>query len=1111
MFDDKLKDAGLKLLVDYYKKPSNLISHQIDHYNFFILKKIPQIIDNTVIDTENYNIILKFLNISKPSNNDKLMSPMHALLNNVSYEGNVNVSAKIINKVTNEEKEVKYVLSKMPVMVKSILCNNSCVNDKICETDKGGYFIIKGKERVLISRLRKAYNKIYIEYDKNVKYIILAEFRNFSFNSYKSIVLQIKYDLKNCNIFFSFPSLHTKQYIEAGIIFKILNVTEKTLQNTLKTIKRGFHNNTIDNTVNNIMKDFNSVSYETAITHVKSLFKFFQTDNNNKNFIVERIIRTFSNFESVIEDNNVIIKYKKSIYSVPDMSNKTIIQLFNIIKKLFSFYINKDVLDKNNLSNKRLDAANILLFSLYFTLFQQYCKQIGLLFTKNIYNFPNICINSITQGLYFAISTGNWTQKKDSFNRFGVCQSLNMENYASKLSHLRRITLDIGNKGKNLDLRLTHPSSFGYICPFETSEGEMVGIVLNMALSIKISLSMNQEKLFHFINDDNFIQPFTDNTFSNVNTFDNVIVNFNGYILGSVKQYKKYLKFLYIFRRHNIAFRDITIFYDPYDREIYIISDEGRFLRPLFNVKYIDNIIKNIKECKKQTFAMYLNKNWIVYRSPSELEFSKVTINYNENDIYKYDYLEINCKATLMGNLSSIVPFSNHCQSPRVIYQSAMGKQSIGIPSYDFLNKFHTTTHILNYPQTLLNNTCLSNVLECNTLPFFSNPIVAVMNYHGYNQEDSIILNKSSIDRGLFSIATYKTLNIELNSPEIFLGIINDENLKNKYYNYDYVDENGIVSKEKCKNVLLKTNDVIVAQYIKFLKNKNTNDIIFKDKSITLKKNEEGYLDDVFVSSSIIKIKIRIPRKVNIGDKFSSFTAQKGTCGMIVNQEDMPFTREGIVPDLIINPHAFPSRMTINMLMEMSFNLTRCISGIRYDLSPFQKNILDKLLYSLLVCKNPKTSVKSPDICEKIKSFDSVLYDGISGKKFESEIFMAPCTYQRLHHLVEEKIHARKRTGPLDLSTHQPVSGRLRNGGLRFGEMEKDCILVRGCSKMLQECLFDKSDKFYITICPSCNLICKNDKFCFDCKIAGVKKKFPYSGKILFQSLMGLGMKIKFE
>ena len=527
-----------------------------------------------------------------------------------------------------------------------------------------------------------------------------------------------------------------------------------------------------------------------------------------------------------------------------------------------------------------------------------------------------------------------------------------------------------------------------------------------------------------------------------------------------------------------------------------MFSDEGRLSRPIFNIHDKKLLITKRDELD---WDKLVEKDKIVYIDSYESEGSEISMFPSELKKHNYDYCEIH-PSTHLSVCGGIIPFPDHTPSPRNTYQAAMGKQAIGVPILTNARRTDTVLHIMDYPQKPIVYTKYSEFLGYNDMPSGVNAIVAIACYSGFNQEDSVILNKASVDRGMFVCNTYKTLTIEeqklfTNYAEYFL--IPDEKVRLRSYNYSKLDKNGIVKKGCYVNV----GDIIVSRIA--VKIEKSGKEVKYDKSVAIKHGEEGFVDNIYITKNIdgyklVKVKIRIPRIPEIGDKFASREAQKGTCGMILSQEDMPFTRDGIVPDIIINPHAIPSRMTINQLLECLGAKSAAIKGIYRDCTPFTSNstgIMDKL-------------------CEELKEMglsengDEIMYSGITGEQLESKIFIGPVYYQRLKHLVAEKIHARD-FGNVQSLTRQPLEGRSRDGGLRFGEMERDCILAHGAAKFVQERLYDMSDPFSINVCKNCNNIPNYKSNCDICKTVDLKTvKIPYACKLLFQELMAMGIKL---
>jgi DNA-directed RNA polymerase II subunit RPB2 len=482
----------------------------------------------------------------------------------------------------------------------------------------------------------------------------------------------------------------------------------------------------------------------------------------------------------------------------------------------------------------------------------------------------------------------------------------------------------------------------------------------------------------------------------------------------------------------------------------------------------------------------------------------------------------------MLGIMAALIPFPDHSQSPRNCYQSSMGKQALGIPLLSYNLRTDTILHVLQYPQRPIVCTKMADILGINNMPSGINAIVAIACYSGYNQEDSVMLNLSSIQRGLFCLTSYHSIDCcekkrdTYSFEEICLPPPNsDPSIKEgqpNYFrrrnaNYSLLDKNGVVRpREKFVDgkwvgaaTVVKKNDVIIGKVI-VSGNKSTEESR-TDASIIIQPGEEGTIDQVHTMITpngykLVKIVIRITREPTLGDKLASRAAQKGTIGMVYRQEDMPFTSQGITPDIIINPLCMPSRMTINQLVETALGKECVIKGIYGDATPFTEqsvNVADKLVKRLE--QNLQGHGFQSQGWER-------MYNGMTGEMIKTRIFIGPTYYQRLKHMVDDKMHARAQ-GNVTMLTRQPLEGRSRDGGLRFGEMERDCMIAHGNSAILKERLFLVSDPFQISVCKKCGVMTSNLKECQVCKGDGIIScNFPYASKLLHQELTSLGLKV---
>jgi DNA-directed RNA polymerase II subunit RPB2 len=442
------------------------------------------------------------------------------------------------------------------------------------------------------------------------------------------------------------------------------------------------------------------------------------------------------------------------------------------------------------------------------------------------------------------------------------------------------------------------------------------------------------------------------------------------------------------------------------------------------------------------------------------------------------------------------VESDNHCfiaGNGFAVSNCAMGKQALGVYMSNFNKRIDTMGSILNYPQIPMVFTKLSKYTYANELPSGTNAIVAIMTHTGFNQEDSVMVNKSALDRGLFVSTYYKAFrdqcskNHSTGEEEEFVNPVGATSLKP--YSYEKLDDNGFVP----KNTYVDGDGVITKQ----------------DSSMCMKANDEGYIDLNYTGVNsegykFCKVRVRKNRKPEIGDKLASRSAQKGTIGMMYNHQDMPFTKDGIVPDIIMNPHAIPSRMTMAQLMECIMGKAGCHIGATGDATPFTDCSVESISKVL-------------EMSGMERYGNEILYCGRTGEQIKTEIFIGPTYYQRLKHMVQDKLHSRGSNGPIVMLTRQPSEGRARNGGLRLGEMERDCLVAHGTSGFLKERMLDVSDNYRIFICKNCGVSANvnPDNNLYQCKMCGnnldiTQVRLPYAFKLLSQELATMNILMRF-
>ena len=821
------------------------------------------------------------------------------------------------------------------------------------------------------------------------------------------------------------------------------------------------------------------------------------------------------------------------------------------------FEINKQD-DRDSYLNKRVDLTGTLLNNLFRNYFNKVVKDmskqvvreintgswrstedyLSIINDTNMYKI--IKSTTIENGLKRALSTGDFGIKSMTSNKVGVAQVLNRLTYSSSLSHLRRLNTPIDKSGKLVPPRKLHNTSWGFLCPAETPEGGSIGVVKNISYLSHVTIHSNPASLHAYI--DEYIERLE--TLTPQQTFRQVKVFVNGIWMGITRDPMRLYRDFKLMKWRGIINIYTSVIFDYLNAEIRICNDAGRLMRPLLLVNpetndlYItrdiiqrvaareigwDDLLTHIASGCEHSGCEHSGSEHsgsehsgsdahgvIEYIDPDEQAFSMIAMRphhlyRNETDranpyMYKYSHCEIH-PSTIFGILASCIPFPEHNQAPRNTYQCAMGKQAIGIYVTNYHRRMDKTAYVLTYPHRPLVDTRLMQMIQLAEIPSGAPLIVAIMSYTGYNQEDSVLVNQGAIDRGMFSATIYHTEKDEdkkINGDEEVRCHPDPSKTKGmKFGNYDKLNQRGVMP----ANTFIENRDIIMGKVIPIKDNRNdpTKLVKYEDISRVYHTPEECYVDKSYIDSNgegycFCKVRIRAFRKPVIGDKVSSRMGQKGTIGNIIPERDMPFTKDGIRPDIIINPHAIPSRMTIGQLKETLLGKVLVNLGLFGDGTSFGEYDIKDISKELL-----KVGFEM--------NGNELLYNGLTGEQIKSDIFIGPVFYQRLKHMVADKQHSRS-IGPMVNFTHQPAEGRSRDGGLRFGEMERDAMVGHGASRFTKGRMYDCSDKYEVHVCRKCGIIASynDERSIHFCKTCDNRSDFalvqiPYACKLLFQEL----------
>jgi DNA-directed RNA polymerase subunit B len=1093
-----LTDRDYWKVMEAFFREEGLVRQHLESYNEFVRHTLQKIIDEiggmTIeVPGKTYEVRFETIEVGKPKitevdGTEREVYPKEVRIRNLTYSAPLYLDIVLSDGVRETFERVH--IGELPVMVKSDLCVLSKLSrDELIKLGEdpdevGGYFIINGSERVIVALEDLAPNRILVEIDeRGSKPVYRAKVFSTTVGFRARIEMVIK---SKGEIEVSIPGV--PEAIPLVVLMRALGVeTDREIAEMVSLN---------DEIINELELSFRKAAavqtVEDGILYIGNRVAYGQV----REFRIKRA-------ETVL-DRNLLPHLGRE----PKNRIKKAYYLAEMACRLIELRLGRRREDdKDHLKNKRIKLAGPLLAELFRSAFWSLYRDMRYQLRRMSSRRKGIILSAavrpgiITSRLQHALATGNWRR-----GRVGMTQLLDRTNTISTISHLRRIQSPLSRSQPNFEARDLHSTHWGRLCPNETPEGANCGLVKNLALMATVSKGVSPEgvkRLLIYLG----VVPLE---MADREVRRGAKVFIDGTLLGYTAMPERLVEEVRERRRRGELSDEVNIAYYREHNEIYVNCDEGRIRRPLIIVRDGRPLLKkrhvrNI-ETGRWTWSDLVREEIIEYLDAEEEENAYIAL--SDRDVAsEHTHLEI-CPYTILGVTAVLIPYAEHNQSPRNTYEAAMAKQAPGFYALNYRERTDTRAHILHYPQRPLVYTKPMEVLGYNDRPAGQNFIVAVLSSTGYNMEDAIIFNKSSIERGLGHSSFFRIYKAECKQ---YLGGAKDrltipEPGIRGYHGataYRLLEEDGIVAAE----AVVGGGDILIGRVSppRFLEEYRGFEVRgpqLRDTSIGVRPTEEGVVDTVFVTkdiegSHLVKVKVRSHRVPELGDKFVSRHGQKGVIGMVVPQEDMPFSIHGIIPDIIINPHAFPSRMTVGQFIESIAGKVAALRGEFVDGTPFDNERAESLM----------------DILRKLgfkASGRELMYDGVSGKMFEAEVFIGVVYYQKLHHMVLDKIHARAR-GQVQMLTRQPTEGRARGGGLRFGEMERDCLIGHGAAMLLKDRLLEESDAYILYICERCGKLAYYDMRLrrYICPLCGEKGMVEpvtvsYAFKLLLQELQSL-------
>ncbi|GAO46246.1 hypothetical protein G7K_0481-t1 [Saitoella complicata NRRL Y-17804] len=1115
---DEIKTATDKWnLLPAFLKVKGLVKQHIDSFNYFVDVDIKKIVKaNEYVRSEvDPKFYLRYMDIrvgrptrlSSEAMNDHLF-PHECRLRDIHYAADIAVDIEYL-RGSQVIRRKNVPIGRMPIMLRSNKCHlwnkseREMASMMECPLDPGGYFIVKGTEKVILVQEQLSKNRIIVEAEPK-KGLVQAsvtssshERKSKTYVLTKNSLIYLKHNFftEDIPIAIALKAMGLQSDIE---IYNLVAGPDSAYQdlfapNIEEASKLGIR------------------TREQALEYIglRTKSKRPPPGSTPRPKSEEALQALAELVVAHIEVQNLDFR-PKAIY-IATMTRRVLMALSN-----------PDLVDdRDYVGNKRLELAGQLLALLFEDLFKKFNSDLKTVFDKTLskknrtqefdalQSLKMTGVNMISEGMARAISTGNWSLKRFKMERAGVTHVLSRLSFISALGMMTRISSQFEKTRKVSGPRALQPSQFGLLCPSDTPEGEACGLVKNLALMTHITTDDDEGpiKRLAFTLGAEDINILSGNEIYAEGAY---LIYLNGEILGVTRFPAKFVHDLRALRRKRLVSEFVSVYINHHHNSVYIASDGGRICRPLIIVekgrsKVLPSHLRKLK-AGTMTFETFLELGLVEYLDCNEENDSFISLDMDLKS--NHTHLEIE-PFTVLGAVAGLIPYPHHNQSPRNTYQCAMGKQAIGAIASNQLLRIDTLLYLMVYPQQPMVKTKTIELIGYDKLPAGQNATVAVMSFSGYDIEDALILNNASCDRGFGRCQVFKKYATQLKKyPNGTFDRVGDppkDESGKVLWKAQVLESDGLAAAGE----RIYAGQTYINKHIPTNAGDNTltggatQEVGYKAAPMNFKAPEHGYIDKVMLSTTekdetLVKCLIRQTRRPELGDKFSSRHGQKGVCGLLVAQEDMPFNDQGITPDIIMNPHGFPSRMTVGKMIELLSGKAGVVNGsLEYGTAFGGSKVED--MSRILIQNGFSYSGKD------------MLTSGITGECLQAYIYFGPIYYQKLKHMVQDKMHARAR-GPRAVLTRQPTEGRSRDGGLRLGEMERDCLIAYGASQLLLERLMLSSDVFKVDVCEGCGLMGYN-KWCGGCQTSKnvTEIQIPYAAKLLFQELLSMNITVKMQ